>query len=96
MYSFEVRFRIERQALDINLVHVYAIVLHYFLQVLNRLVSEWVNQLNALEVLGCNLLGFCLLIKPVFFGLTLYQVEKLFVAFKIYLVPRCWHLSPFS
>ena len=49
MYSFEVRFWIERQALDIDLVHVYAIVLHYFLQVLNRLVGEWVNQLNALS-----------------------------------------------
>ena len=56
MYSFEVRFWIERQALYIDLVHVYAIVLHYFLQVLNRLVGEWVNQLNALKVLGCNLL----------------------------------------
>ena len=63
---------------------------------MNRLICQWIDQLDTLEVSLSNLLGLIFLIQSIFFCFTFDQVKKLFVAFQIYLIPSRWHFSKFS
>ena len=80
MHGSKVRLRIEVETLDVDLVHVHLVVVHYLVQVRDWLVSQRIDKLNALEVQLSDLLSLILLDQSVLFCLALDQIEVLFIA----------------
>ena len=95
MHGSQVRFCIEVHALDVYLIHADPVVVHDLVQAGYGLLSQRVNQLDALEVMLGDLLSLVLLVKSILFGFTLDEIEELFVALQVNLVPSRGHFGPF-
>ena len=96
MHGTQVRLCIEVHALDVYLIHTDPIVVHDLVQTSYGLLRQRVHQLDTLEVMLGNLLSFVLLVESILFGFTLDEIEELFVALQVDLVPSSGHFGPLS
>ena len=95
MHSAQVRLCIEVHALDVYLIHADPEVVHDLVQASYGLISQWVHQLDTLEVMLGDLLSFTSLVKSILFSFSLDEIKELFVALQVDLVPSRGHFGPF-
>jgi hypothetical protein len=57
------------------------------IQIINRAISYWVNNLSIGKVTSSNTLSLILLVDSVQLSFTHYEVEKLIIALVVYLIP---------
>ena len=95
MHSTQVRLCIEVHALDVYLIHADPVVVHDLVQASYGLSIQRVYQLDTLKVVLGDLLSLVLLIESILFGFTLDEIEVLFVALQVDLVPSRGHFGPF-